>query len=161
MYVALLRSHPSYLDQGIQSKPRSRSGRPASTPKWFSEQSRPEGDILARLNQLFGNSFRESVMYLPQKAPSERLFRRQLRFEIRIEAAADWRRELVAISLLHPIVHHDELVPAFLRRACADDEPAVGRSQPFGAADLERAFARGEIQKDEYADKRAALLSGG
>jgi len=42
----------------------------ASTPKKFSEQSRPEGESLACANQLGGNSFRQSVMYFPQNTPS-------------------------------------------------------------------------------------------
>src|SRR3954464_2362757 len=45
------------------------SGGLASTPKKLSEQSRPRGESLARVNQLFGNSFRVSVMYLPQNTP--------------------------------------------------------------------------------------------
>ena len=50
------------------------SGWLASTPKQFSAGSRLSGDNLAPMNQAFGNSDVESVMYFPPKTPSRSIY---------------------------------------------------------------------------------------
>ena len=69
--TVFFRHSPAHVVAAIQPFLRhSDSGRLASIPKWFREQSRPFGDDFAFLNQLTGNSLRQSVMYLPQNTPS-------------------------------------------------------------------------------------------